>query len=250
MVFQKVIRRLRWYWLRFWMRLSGIQYLRNFATRIALLGTPPCFQRFFLADLAPQGFISPNATLFGAGIHLGSNVFIDDRVLVYQEPDSGPVEAGNRVKVLENTHILVGLGGSVTIGAGTTIHRGCQIESYKESITIGARVEIAPRCAFQSFDHGIAPDQPIAKQPLTSKGPIIVGDDVWLGYGVIVLSGVKIGEGAVIGAGSVVTKDVPAGAVVAGVPARILRMRSEKRNPQNDPVEVFELRGNQLYGPS
>lgn len=64
-----------------------------------------------------------------------------------------------------------------------------------------------------------------SKYEALSKGDITVGDDVWLGYGSIVLSGVHIGQGAVIAAGSVVTKDVPDYAIVAGNPAKILRYR-------------------------
>jgi len=210
------------------MRLSGIRYCRRIATRIALLGALPHFQRHSLARLAPCGFISTKATLFGDRIRLGSNVFIDDRVLIYQDPpDCGPVEISDRVKLHADTHIEVGPEGGVYIGAGTSIHRGCQIEAYKAPIHIGRRVEIAPRCAFQSFDHGTAPERPIGEQPLTTKGPIVIEDDVWLGHGVIVLSGVRIGEGAVIGAGSVVTRDVPAGAIAVGVPARVVRMRAD-----------------------
>ncbi len=59
----------------------------------------------------------------------------------------------------------------------------------------------------------------------TGKGDIIVGDDVWIGYGATILSGVRIGQGAVIAAGSVVTKDVPPYAVVGGVPADIIKYR-------------------------
>lgn len=59
----------------------------------------------------------------------------------------------------------------------------------------------------------------------TSKGNIIVDDDVWIGYGVTVLSGVHIGQGAVIAAGAVVTKDVPAYAIVGGVPAKLIKYR-------------------------
>jgi len=53
--------------------------------------------------------------------------------------------------------------------------------------------------------------------------PVVVEDDVWLGLGVVVLKGVTIGQGSVIAAGSVVTRSVPAGVVVGGVPARVLR---------------------------
>ena len=64
-----------------------------------------------------------------------------------------------------------------------------------------------------------------AKLPIRSKGPIIIGNDAWIGTGVIILAGVKIGDGAVVGAGSVVTHDIPPYAIVAGVPVKILRFR-------------------------
>ncbi|WP_281040324.1 MULTISPECIES: CatB-related O-acetyltransferase [unclassified Mesorhizobium] len=60
---------------------------------------------------------------------------------------------------------------------------------------------------------------------LGTRGPIVVGHDVWIGARAIIMSGVTIGNGAVIGAGSVVTKDVPPYAIVAGSPARIIRYR-------------------------
>lgn len=60
------------------------------------------------------------------------------------------------------------------------------------------------------------------------KGEIVIGDDVWIGFNTIILSGVNVGKGAVIAAGSVVTKDIPAYAIVGGVPAKIIRYRFEK----------------------
>jgi acetyltransferase-like isoleucine patch superfamily enzyme len=56
-----------------------------------------------------------------------------------------------------------------------------------------------------------------------------VGNNVWIGYGACILRGVTVGDNAVIGTNAVVTRDVPANAVVAGVPARLLRMREEPR---------------------
>jgi len=70
-------------------------------------------------------------------------------------------------------------------------------------------------------------DELIKNQPLQTKGGILIEDNVWLGFGVIVLSGVRIGKGAVIGAGSVVTDDIPAGAIAVGVPARVVKMRCD-----------------------
>ena len=67
-----------------------------------------------------------------------------------------------------------------------------------------------------------------AKHQWNPKGDIVIGDDVWIGYGAIILSGIHIGQGAIIGAGSVVTKDVPPYAVVGGVPAKVLKYRFDE----------------------
>src|SRR5438874_10966010 len=99
------------------------------------------------------------------------------------------------------------------------------MSAYKGAIRIGTGVSIAPYCAMYPYDHGILPGMPISKQPLRSHGGIAIGDEAWLGVGVIVLDGVRIGAGAVVGAGSVVVHDVPDGAVVQGVPARVVMLR-------------------------
>lgn len=65
------------------------------------------------------------------------------------------------------------------------------------------------------------------KEPLLPYKPVIIGNDVWIGTRAIILGGVAIGDGAVVGAGAVVTKDVPPYAIVAGVPARVIRYRFE-----------------------
>lgn len=61
-----------------------------------------------------------------------------------------------------------------------------------------------------------------------SKGPIVVEDDVWIGYGATVLSGVTLGKGCVVGAGALVCKDIPPYAIVAGVPAKVIRYRFDE----------------------
>lgn len=223
-MFTRIVRALRKAWIRSWMRLSGVRHCRRLATRIAMLCGPVYFERHYLANLHPRGFIAPSATIHGT-VRLGAHVFIDDGVMIYQDFGGGPTVLGDRVRLQDNICMQTGHGGSITIGDHTNIQRECQIEAYVAPIQIGTGVAIAPRCAFYSFDHGISPGIPIATQPLQTKGGITIGDDAWLGYGVIVLSGVRIGRGAVVGAGSVVTRDVPDGAVAVGVPARIVKTR-------------------------
>lgn len=110
--------------------------------------------------------------------------------------------------------------------------------SYNEKLLIGNFCSIGPNVSFMlNSDHYIhhVSTYPFKAQILnsekyeaTSKGNIIVDDDVWIGYGSIILSGVHIGQGAVIAAGSVVTKDVPPYAVVGGVPAKIIKYRFDE----------------------
>ena len=66
------------------------------------------------------------------------------------------------------------------------------------------------------------------KNEATSKGNIIIEDDVWIGYGATILSGVRIGRGAVVAAGTIVHSDIPPYAIVAGIPAKIVKFRFEK----------------------
>jgi acetyltransferase-like isoleucine patch superfamily enzyme len=84
---------------------------------------------------------------------------------------------------------------------------------------------IADRVMFIDFDHGITEvERPIRLQGIY-KRDVDVGSNVWIGYGACILRGVTVGDNAVIGTNAVVAADVPANAVVGGVPAKVIRMR-------------------------
>lgn len=214
-------------WTRFWMRFAGLNGWRRIATCLATWFAEPHKARVYLSRMNPKGYVAPSVTIYHSDLRLGANVFIDERVVIFQRKGGGPIELGDRVCIYRDTIIETGYSGSLTIDAEASIHPRCQINAYKVPVRIGRGVMIGPGCAFYPYDHGVAPDQPIREQPLQSKGSIVIGDEAWLGFGVIVLGGVRIGEGAVIGAGSVVTQDVPDGAIAMGVPARVVKMRSD-----------------------
>jgi len=212
------------------MQFAGLGYLGRIATWLATWFAPPYYERRRLARYNPKGYISPSATIHHRQLQLGTHVFVGDRVLIFQDRDGGSVEIGDDVRVHNDTCIQTGQGGSLKISTDTHIQPRCQFSAYKAPIQIGCRCQIAPNCAFYPYDHGVAVGELIKNQPLQTKGGITIDDDAWLGFGVIVLDGVRIGKGAVIGAGAVVTKDVPDGAIAAGVPARVISIRSNYVN--------------------
>jgi acetyltransferase-like isoleucine patch superfamily enzyme len=118
--------------------------------------------------------------------------------------------------------------GVISIGAKTVLGQDCTISAYQR-VEIGRECVIADRVMLIDFDHGaVEVERPVRLQGIY-KRDVRVGHNVWIGYGACVLRGVTIGDNAIVGTNAVVTRDVPANAVVAGVPARVLRMREEPR---------------------
>jgi acetyltransferase-like isoleucine patch superfamily enzyme len=232
------LRRARKLWALLWMQLSGTSLVGRSAARIAAAAYPPFYARVILSKLTSKGYISPKATIHHDGLRCGNNIYIDDRVLIYKDSRGGPVELGPAVHLHRDTTIQTGQGGSVVIGDETHVQPRCQFSAYKAPIHIGRRVEIAPFCAFYPYDHGIRGGLPVRRQPLESKGGIFIDDDVWIGVRATILDGVRIGKDAVIGAGSVVTMDIPDNAVAAGVPAKVVKMRSDGDPPITHPINA------------
>jgi len=114
--------------------------------------------------------------------------------------------------------------GEVSIGAKTVIGQECTISAFQH-VSIGRECIIADRVMLIDFDHGVAEvERPIRVQGIY-KRDVHVGHNVWIGYGACILRGVSVGDNSIIGTSSVVTKQVPANAVIGGSPARTIRMR-------------------------
>jgi acetyltransferase-like isoleucine patch superfamily enzyme len=118
--------------------------------------------------------------------------------------------------------------GVVSIGSKSVMGQECTISAYQH-VSVGSECVIADRVMLIDFDHGMVEvERPIRLQGIY-KRDVRVGANVWIGYGACILRGATVGDNAVIGTNAVVTKDIPANAVVGGVPARLIRMRRAPR---------------------
>ncbi len=134
------------------------------------------------------------------------------------------------VSLRNGERIVIGAGSRVGerayLWAGDTVGR----------ITIGENCRLGPEVFVTASDYGRMPGQNIAEQARDERD-ITIGDDVWLGARVFVGTGVTIGDGCVVSANSVVTRDLPAGAIAAGVPARVVRRREDYAQGEDAPAE-------------
>ena len=127
----------------------------------------------------------------------------------------GIVEVGDCL-FYAGARLEVGKGARLTIGTGTFLNRKVEVVAWKE-VTIGQNCQIGWDVVILDTD----------QHPIPGRGwdirPVRIGDRVWIGARALVLKGVTIGDDAVVGAGSIVTHDVPAGAIVVGPSARVIR---------------------------
>jgi maltose O-acetyltransferase len=120
-----------------------------------------------------------------------------------------------------------GSGRDLDLGEYSGLGLNCRVNG---PLTIGRDVMMAPDVMIFTQNHETSRlDIPMRLQTAPKK-PVVIGDDVWIGARVIILPGVQVGNGAILAAGAIVTKDVPAYAIVGGNPARLIRMRQ-----QNEP---------------
>lgn len=148
--------------------------------------------------------------LGGKYISIGSNMYVGERVVweVYKVQDS--LDATPSLSFGDNSSF------------GDEGHITCI-----NKIQIGNGVRIGRKVFITDNAHGASErallDMPANKRPLTSKGPVIIEDNVWIGEMTCIMPGVTIGRGAIIGANAVVTHDIPAYSLAAGNPAKVIK---------------------------
>lgn len=140
------------------------------------------------------------------------------------------VTVGRMAMIRPSGYYRRAVGEGLTVGNHSNIGPYCYI-GCSGHIRIGSHVLMGARVSMHAENHNIdRVDVPIDAQGVTRQS-IVIEDDCWLGGGATILAGVRVGRGAVVAAGAVVTRDVPPYAVVAGVPARVVRRRGVTLDP-------------------
>lgn len=142
---------------------------------------------------------------------------------VLQALRSGRMEIAKGVHLDHDVWISVLERGHLKLGRGVALNVGVFI-SVLDRVEIGEHTGIGNGSFISDGQRGFdGPPTPFMRQPIWSKGPTIIGSNVWIGVNCSIGSGVTIGDWSIIGAGSVVTRDIPPRSVAVGAPARVIR---------------------------
>ena len=198
---------------------AGMRGAAGFALRRALF--PPLFQEAGVG----LNFGRDIALRCPGRMRIGDHVTIDDGcALDARGAQPGGFVIGPRTLIARHTELVVKQG-YLIIGAHGSIGSNCTLSAVS-GLRVGDHAIIAGHCYFGGGRYRTAMGGgPMVEQGLQTRGPVIVGSDVWIGAGARILDGVTVGDGAVVGAGSVVTHDVEPLAIVGGTPARVLGHR-------------------------
>lgn len=147
------------------------------------------------------------------------------------------------IPISSDVKVFSRISGDISIGKFTFIGHGAEI---CPKVKIGNYSMLASNVSILGGDHNTdLLGLPIVFSGRPDMKSTVIGNDVWVGHRVIIMAGVKVGDGSIIGAGSVVTKDVPECAIVAGVPAKLIRFRfnDEQRIEHVMKMSEFNLEG-------
>lgn len=163
-----------------------------------------------------------------AHAHLASQLSgpLPDSVVVLGKAEvygTGTIEFGQGCYLFPGLYLETQGAARISVGDRVVMSRGVHLVAMS-GITIGKGTMIGEYASVRDANHRRSEGTPIRDSGFVTR-PIVIGDEVWIGRGVVILPGVTIGDGATVGANAVVTKDVAAGAVVAGVPARAIQAR-------------------------
>jgi acetyltransferase-like isoleucine patch superfamily enzyme len=204
---------------------QSLQALLGWVPTVVGIGLRAVFYKLILRSQGLVAIENGVSLRFAANIQLEAGVYLDQGVYLHACPHG--------IKIGRNSYVMHGSVLHVynfrdLPRSGIWIGRDSLIGEYnvirgQGGVTIGDRVYTSPLVQLLAVNHVYQdPRRPFAEQGITAAG-IVIEDDVWIGAGAIVTDGVRVGQGVVIAAGAVVTKDVPAQTLVAGVPARVVK---------------------------
>jgi len=190
-----------------------------------------------MSDVEKDYFKERGVTLMGKVLVLGTLPLIKNQFGSVLQIGNGTIlnsdNENSNTPIPTPVKFVIGKNSIIKIGDNCDLN-GVAITAY-QSVVIGNRVQIGAGGLITDTDlHPVNIDDrrkqilgeafPIAQ---VAKSEVVIEDDVWIGFGVMVLKGVRIGRGAIVGAGSVVTKDVPAFSIAGGNPAKVLKVIDE-----------------------
>jgi acetyltransferase-like isoleucine patch superfamily enzyme len=170
--------------------------------------------------------IHPSAVVEHHGSVLIPESTIIEPLAVVFVGERGRLQLGEMNTIYPGATIRIDQGWMET-GSEVSFGSGCHIYEPRAGLSIGNYCMIGGGVLICGVNHGHdIPNIPMRRQTFKAA-PIVIGHDVWIGMGAIILPGVTIGDGAIVGAGAVVTSDVPPGSVVHGIPAKIVKSRKQ-----------------------
>lgn len=213
---------------------SSIYDLLKYEILTSIFGNLPGGAGIFLRKyIYKRLFSNSNNVIFGqhlsirhpSKIIIGKGTIIDDNCVLDAKSDRNPgIIIGEKCQISRNATISTGYKGYVRIGENTLIGIGSMLQA-PGGIDIGKNVLIGDMVELNAAKHIYEdPGLPILDQGITMEG-ITVGDDVWIGAGVIVTDGVTISKGSIIGPGCLIKDDIPEYTVVTSEPGKIMKYR-------------------------